>query len=142
MTNKESGYKYQTDKDISKELFESFNDYLHPLFKSFRADKKTFIIQAVNFVFAFILSYFILGRFLDLSIKGILGSRGVGMKIVLLLTIICIASSFKKNKIMRWQTLFEMSFALTKKYLIRFSMAIAILYGIKNYIAYERGNKG
>ncbi len=141
MSNQNNCYKYQTDGDISKELFESLNDYLLPFFKSYQTDIKTFIVQTVNLVLAFILLYFLIDWFLDLFIKGIRGSGATGMKIFLLLLMVGIGSAFKKNKIFKWQTLFEMNFILAKKYFYRFIIFIAILYGIKKYISYETGNK-
>ncbi|MFA6184495.1 MAG: hypothetical protein WC682_05385 [Parcubacteria group bacterium] len=128
MTNSGNSYKYNDDKDIAKDVFCSFGNYLEPLYKSYQISKKTFILQVVNLVLVFILVNFLLDRFFALCLKSINGSAVVGLRILLSIVILSAVSAFKENKALRWQTLFDMGYELTKKWLFRFVFLVGALY--------------
>lgn len=128
MVDESKKYKYDSDKQIFKELFVSFDDYFKPLFKSFGICKKTFILQVVNFVLVFTLIYLIFGNIFDKIISQINGSALYGMKLLLLLLVICVISAFQENRVLRWQTLFETTYILTKKYFYRILFIICCVY--------------
>ena len=139
----EQDYKYQTDKDLSKDLFNSFDDYFKPIFESCKISKKTFILQVINFILVFLLLNFLLGGLLEFLMTGVKGSAIFGIKALLLILIVVFISAIKKNRILCWQTLFNMSEILKKKYLKRLVFVNIFLYGIKEiYLYYEERNKG
>lgn len=138
----EQDYKYQTDKDLSRDLFNSFDDYFKPIFESCKISKKTFILQIINFILVFLLLNFLLGGVLDYLITGVKGSAIFSIKVFLLILIVGFISAIKKNRILCWQTLFNMSRILTKKYLKRLIFTNILLYGIKEiHLYYEERNK-
>lgn len=138
----EQDYKYQTDKDLSKDLFSSFDDYFKPIFESCKISKKTFILQIVNFILVFLLLNFLLGGVLNYLMAGVKGSAIFGIKVFLLILIVGFLSAIKKNRILCWQTLFNMNRILAKKYLKRLIFANILLYGIKEiHLYYEERNQ-
>ncbi len=128
MAEDQKKYKYESDEQIFKELFVGFDDFFKPIFESFSISKKTFVLQVVNFILIFYWFYLLLGDAPDRLLTKINGSGVLGMRLLLLVVVVCGISLITKNKILRWQTLFMTKYELTQSYFWRILFLVALTY--------------
>ena len=123
-----SNYKYNTDKDLLDDFIKSFK----PFFDSYTINKKAFLLQCINFVIIIFIINVIIGNsidkifFVDLDDEGFLTT-----KLFIYLVLIIIAGMLKDSKFIKWQTIFEMSYHLTKEWFKRFIFILVVATALK-----------
>ncbi len=131
--NPKNRYKYSNHGELWTEMMSSFLSYFKPFFNSFLIKKKTFVLQIINLVLVFVLLNLFLGGFLDRVITRITEDDSVGLKILLLIMVVGSLSAIKANKVLRWQTLFELNHKLTKQCFWLLMSVNLLLYGDKQF---------
>ena len=132
--NDEGKYKYNSHGEILFDLFDNFYDQFNPFFRSFATSKYTFILQTINLTLVFLFLKLLSDSFLTNLIGELDGSRVFSMEIFLLVLVVIFVSTLKSNKVLRWQTLFEMSQKMTKQYFKILSIAVIGVYLIKELL--------
>ncbi len=134
--NKNNLYKYQSDKDLKNELFLNLSEYLKPFFNSFRRERKTFIIQLINFSLIIAIIYCFLGKIVEKILSIINNGDSVILKLLFIAFGIIFLSALKENKTFRWQTLFSMDYKFSVLWLKRIIVICLVCYTIK-YFKYD-----
>lgn len=126
------GYSYSSDKDLFAELFAALLTHCDPFVKSYEIDKKAFALQTANLILIFVFLNYALHGLLS-SITQQAGSASLGLNLLITIVLAWVLSALSANKVLKWQTLFEMNYQYTKKWLRRLIVLNVVGYWIKYF---------
>lgn len=112
------GYSYSSDKDLFSELFVALLTHCDPFVKSYEIDKKAFALQTANLILIFVFLNYALHGLLS-SITQQAGSASLGLNLFITIVLAWVLSALSANKVLKWQTLFQMNYQYTKKWFRR-----------------------
>lgn len=142
MSEEKMVYKYNTTVDIMRAVFVDFNTFFEPFFESYKKSKFTFFFQVVNLVLAFFIIKISLSSPLEKITPGLQGADRSSFQILFLLVFLIIISLLKENKILKWQTFFQMGRKLTLNFMTVLIYLSLIIYFVKEHFLSDKQYDG
>lgn len=128
-----NNYKYGSDKEIFSDIFLNFNKHFKPFFDSYKTNTKTFILHSINLILTIILIDFLLSILWDFIKSMGENSSMIGTKIVIVILLLILSTTLKKNEIFDWHALYKMKREYAIKQLKRLIFINSIGHLIKYY---------
>ena len=112
-------HKYHTHRDLYGEFYSGIKKQFEPFFRSYRVDKVAFCIQVANLVLVSMFFVYVLKDPIEkFTRKG--GYAGLGLNVMVVVLLGLLISALLENKLVKWQTIFDMNRRLSSEYLIIF----------------------